>query len=96
MNYETAAAKYGTVTHAGQDLALTQYAYCENYGTEGGVRYYAHAIDRTGNEYRVAWDTTPEWEAAEDAYRADPENETPNEDESEACDWSSPAEVIAL
>ena len=96
MNYQAAAAKFGTVTHEGVELALSQQAYADNYGTDGGVRYFAKAIDVDGNEYRVSWDTTAAWDANEAAYQADPESNTPNEDESEACDWTSPAEVVAL
>jgi len=96
MDYQAAAAKFGTVNHEGVELALAQQAYADNYGTDGGVRYYAKAIDAQGNEYKVAWDTTAAWDAAEAAYQADPQNARPNEDESEACDWSAPAEVIEL
>ena len=58
----TQAADYGTVTFNGVLYTLTQDAYCDNYGTDGGVRYYAHATDAAGNKYRVAWDTTIEWD----------------------------------
>ena len=93
MNYQANAAKFGNVTHGTAILALTQQAYASNH--QDSIRYYASAIDAEGNEYRVAWDTTAAWDAAEDAYRADP-NESPNDDESLACDWSCPAEILAL
>ena len=75
---------YGSVKHNGMTLALTQDAYCENYGTDGSVRYYAQAKDATGNLYRVAWDTTAEWDEREPEDRSD---------ESEACDWSNPSVI---
>lgn len=94
--HQAAAAKFGTVeTSDGTTLALTQQAYADNHGTDGGVRYYAGAIDEDGNAYRVSWDTTAAWDAREAAYRADPENAAPAEDESDACDWSAPAEIVA-
>ena len=96
MDYQAAAAKYGTVEHNGTVLALTQQAYAENHGTDGGVRYYAAAIDAEGNEYRVEWDTTAAWDAITKAYWADPENAPTPDDESLACDWTAPAAVIAL
>ena len=96
MDYQSAAAEFGTVEHNGMTLALTQQAYVNNYGTDGAVRYYAAAIDTDGNDYRVEWDTTARWDAAEAAHKADPENNDAPEDESLACDWDSPAEITAL
>ncbi len=55
---------FGTVEHNGKTLILTEQAYMDNYGTDGAVRYYAHAIDDEGNTYRVAWDTTAEHDMA--------------------------------
>jgi hypothetical protein len=78
---------YGSVQYNGQTLAMTQYAYCDNYGTYGAVRYYAQAKDADGNVYRVAWDTTAEWDALE------PEDRT---DESDACDWSAPVAAVLI
>lgn len=55
---------YGTVTFEGVTYTLTQQAYVDNYGTDGGVRYYARAIDEAGNGYKIAWDTTLAWDAS--------------------------------
>jgi len=87
---------FGTVNHNGATITLTQAAYANNHGTDGGVRYRAHGVDSDGGEYLVEWDTTASWDAAEAAYKADPENAAPNEDESTACDWGSPASVTAI
>ena len=57
------AKKHGTVTFKGTKYWLTKDAYVDNYGTDGEVRYYSKAIDRKGNEYRVSWDTTAEFDA---------------------------------
>lgn len=75
---------YGRVEHKGKTLTLMQDAYCDNYGTDGGVRYYASARDAAGNIYRIAWDTTAEWDDM------DPEDQ---DDESNACAWDNPASV---
>lgn len=103
ITYHAAAEKYGTVDHGGAALALTQQAYCENYGTDGGVRYYASAVDIEGNEYRVSWDTTQAWDAATAAAKVSlaESGELGNEeyllqDESNACDWDSPADITPV
>lgn len=83
--------QYGTVTHSGKTLTLTQQAYVSNNGTDGGVRYYAAAIDADGNEYMVAWDTTPAWDE-----RLAANDESDSFDESEACDWDTPADIREL
>lgn len=93
--HHVAAKKFGTVNHDGITLALTQQAYANNYGTDGGVCYRASAIDAEGRAYLARWDTTDAWDAREAAYRADPENASPAEDESEACDWSAPVEIVS-
>lgn len=57
--------EYGTVEFGGKTYILTQQAYCNNYGTDGGVRYYAHAVaadDADDATYKVVWDTTEEWD----------------------------------
>lgn len=87
--YTTAAKEYGAVSYEGKTLALTQQAYASNYGTFGGVVYKAHAIDEEGNVYTVTWQTTEEWDNAE------PDSAIFN-DESNACDWDNPYDVIAL
>jgi hypothetical protein len=78
---------HGTVEFNGITYTLTQDAYCDNYGTDGGVRYYAHATGPDGGEYRVAWDTTEAWDALDGEDRWD---------EGDACDWADPVEVIAI
>jgi len=55
---------YGTVDYEGKTLTLTQMAYADNYGTNGEVRYYAHAEDEEGNTFKVVWETTLEWDEA--------------------------------
>ena len=92
--FNDAASEFGTVEHNGVELALTQQAYVN--GTDGAVRYYAAAIDTDGNDYRVEWDTTARWDAAEAAYKTDPANNDAPEDESLACDWNNPVEITAL
>jgi hypothetical protein len=87
---------YGTVNFNGKTLTLTQGAYCDNYGTQGNVRYYASAVDADGNKYIVAWDTTEQWQQWQKEY-ANHDNDYDYiaglEDESNACDWDNPIEV---
>lgn len=64
---------FGTVKHDGKTLYLTEQAYMDNYKADGAVRYYAHAVDKNGNEYRVAWDTTEEYNLANELFRLDEE-----------------------
>ncbi len=59
---------YGAVQHGNDTLTLTSMPEAGNYGTDGGVRYYAPAVDQAGNRYRVAWDTTQEWDTTNAAY----------------------------
>lgn len=61
--HRVAAKKFGTVEHDGRTLALTQQAYCDAYGTDGTVCYYASAVDDEGGTYKVRWDTTADWDA---------------------------------
>lgn len=96
MDYQAAAAKFGTVEHEGKTLALTQQAYCDNTGAGDQVAYFAAAVDADGNAYKVKWDTTMEWDEAQAAYRADPLNAPVPEDESAACDWSAPAAIVEI
>lgn len=51
-----------TIEHGNKELVLTEEAFPNNYGTNGEVRYHANAIDADGNEYRVVWETTVEWD----------------------------------
>ncbi len=66
--FEQLKKEFGTVSHNGIELAISQVAYCDNYGTDGEVRYYASAEDQEGNEYQVAWDTTAKWDEAGELY----------------------------
>ena len=66
--YNAMAKKYGEIKFQGKKYALTGDAGMDNYGTEGDVAYYGSAIDKIGNEYRVRWETTQEWDDAEKAY----------------------------
>lgn len=84
---------YGTVTFNGKVFALTQDAYFDNYGTDGGVRYYASAVDTDGNKYLVAWGTTEKWNEAQQEYKVTGEVNGCIEDESNACDWDNPVSV---
>lgn len=61
---EDLAKKNGTVEHDGKTIYLLDQATVGNYGTDGLVRYYADAIDADGIEYRIAWDTTDDWDLA--------------------------------
>ena len=89
------AKNYGTVEFKGTIYALTQDAYCDNYGTDGAVRYYASAVDASGNKYLVAWETTQAWNEAQELYKQTNEVSGFIEDESNACDWDNPIEVVA-
>jgi hypothetical protein len=64
---------FGDVTHNGITVHLTQQAYAENCGTDGGVYYQAKGVDNDGNEYRVTWSTY--------------DNADEIESEDEMCDW---------
>jgi len=55
------AKRYGTVFLGHYKYWLLDNARMDNYGTDGDVRYYAKAVDRHGNEYRVAWETLPDY-----------------------------------
>lgn len=73
-------ANFGTVTHNGKTLTLTQQAYLDCDGSDTGERYYsASAIDADGNEYKVRWEIYEGFEG---------------EDEGDACDWDSPSQIV--
>lgn len=93
--FEQLCKQFGTVEHGNKTLALTQQAYVNNHGTDGGVRYFAAAVDAEGNEYQVEWDTTAAWD---EAYKAARNGDDSGycDDESNACDWDTPAKVTAL
>jgi len=97
--YNANKKKYGEVTVGRKTVALTQFAYCDNYGTEGEVRYYAHAIDRNNNDYRVMWETVEGWDdhyCGEDGCCVMEDCGGWCEDESNACDWDSPVAINAV
>jgi hypothetical protein len=79
-------------------IVLTQQPYANNYGTDGGIRYYASGEDTAGNHYLVAWDTCREWDEAGDTYKASGYDDMPSilDDESNACAWETPAEIKPL
>jgi hypothetical protein len=93
MSIDDTNNNLGDVTFDGKIIHLAEQAYPNNYGTDGGVRYYAKGVDDAGSEYLVAWDTTAEWDAEQDAYRADPDNFQASLQEEDACDWSSPVDI---
>ncbi|MFA5099470.1 MAG: hypothetical protein WC547_01115 [Candidatus Omnitrophota bacterium] len=79
----------------GIEITLTTEASAENYGTNGSVVYTADGVDSNGNKYSVTWNTTAEWnEANEEGVDedGDPVNSYCN-DESNACDWDNPESV---
>jgi hypothetical protein len=90
----------GTVEHPEKGmLYLLQPAYMSD---SDRTVYQARAIDAVGNEYLVRWDTTDAWEDAYAECREEQERtgdysyvSSYLEDESNACDWNSPA-VIEL
>jgi hypothetical protein len=85
------------VNYAGHTYTLQQDAYADNYGTDGAVRYYAHATDNDGNDYIVMWSPSPAWEAAQqEARESNDWSDYPAilDDEGNACDWDNPVDVI--
>ncbi len=66
------------INFEGKTYTLTQDAYIDG-PAEGTPYYRAMAIDQEGNEYEVTWEVVENWEQIED--------------ESEMCDWDSPASV---
>lgn len=79
-----ANAKFGTVNHNGKTLTLTQQAFLDCDGSSTGERYWRAILlcrDEDGNEYRVHWKIYDGFDG---------------EDEGDACDWESPAEIKRL
>lgn len=85
-NFKDLSDRFGTVTYEGVVYALSQDAYFANNGQS---EYHCHAVTEAycneANEFAspshlVIWDVI------------NPEAE----DESDACDWSSPYNVVAL
>lgn len=77
-------ANFGTVTHNGKTLTLTQQAYLDCDGSDTGERYYsASAIDADGNEYKVRWEAVVVGISVSlDSVIVD------------ACDWDSPSQIV--
>lgn len=66
-DYTTAKKQHGEVTLGKLTVALINDAIADNYGTNPTrVCYYAPAIDTNGNKYQVRWETTPEWDEAQE------------------------------
>lgn len=86
--YLAAAAKRSVVEFNGVEYALIDDAQVGNYGTDGGVAYFAAAVDRTGSRHRVMWETTAEWDT-----RTEEEHAERAGDQSDACDWDAPVAV---
>lgn len=61
-----------TLKYQGYEITLTGEAFADNYGTDGGVRYYSWGKleNKSGNQVdvRVAWDTTAEWDENAERY----------------------------
>jgi hypothetical protein len=100
-SYAESKDEYGEVTLGDITVALTMQAYCNNYGTDGGVRYYARAVDTGGATYRVTWDTSIDWDThvcdedqQQDSQGQDiPLSCTWCEDENNTCDWDNPTSI---
>lgn len=90
------AQDFGTITCDAGTFELLQDAYPENYGTDGGIRFYASARGVGGDTCRLGWDTTQAWKDNEAANQAAlSAGEIPDDlDYSDACDWQKPNEVI--
>lgn len=100
QEFEKMAKENGTVEYQGKTIYLTQQAHADNTyrdGRNGDLVYRAHGIDTNGNEYRVEWETTAEWDdhQSRDEYHDHNGADTCGwcEDESNACDWDSPSRV---
>lgn len=66
-----------TVKFEGKTFFLEQQAYPDNYGTDGGVRYYAAAIDENGERYKVVWDTLEQWDNGNEVAQLEAQLEDP-------------------
>jgi hypothetical protein len=91
------SSKYGTINYDGKTYILTEQAYLENY--QGETAYFAHAKDSDGNDYKVVWMTCTAWEEASAKYNKtgkDEDYDSILDDESNACIWDEPYDVIAI
>jgi len=102
MKYEEYVKQYGEVEFKGKKYALTENAYCDNY--KDGIRYFARAIDKDGNEYEVHWETTYQWDLSNEYDKleniwSDGSANAAMDKASEAlaeADYHNPADVEAL
>jgi hypothetical protein len=78
MNFAAAKEKFGAVVFGGVEYALTNMAQADNYGTDGAVRYYASAINEAGDSFRVAFETTAAWDAANAKAQAELRDDEPD------------------
>ena len=91
---------YGKVTFNGNEVILEDSAWAENY--RDGVRYYAHGHIADGRRYRIAWDTTDKW----NTHQNNPDHPMHSgvfvwscdwcDDESNACDWDNPVDMVSV
>lgn len=71
------------VTKNNLTVKITKDAFVD--GLYDDVWYEGRGVDENGNEYKIIWDLKPEYDG----------NNLP-QDESDACDWDSPREIIKL
>ena len=67
---------YGTTECNGTTYQVTMQPECGNYGTEGGIAWYANGTDDEGFPVRIVWLPT-------EAYLASDQT-----DDGDACDWT--------
>lgn len=87
MPQQPTTQSFGTVTHNGVALTLTQVAYpdrCINGDTDftpGEDLYAARATDAAGNVYLVRWEIT---------------GDVDGDDASNVCNWDSPTSAVLI
>lgn len=82
------------VTWDGRTINLAEEAQPGNYGTDGGVRYYAHGVRDDGARVRVAWDDQYPDHRDDGAGNCSVGGCTVNHDDGyNACDWDNPVDV---
>ena len=67
-----------TIIYNGTQYTLTDNPQMDNFGTDGAVRFYGHAIDGDGLDYSVQYETLYDWDGV---------------DQGDACDWDNPVEI---
>jgi len=75
-----------TVTFEGKEITLTQDAYLD--GTHEASYYQASGVDTDGNDVIVKWEIYEHWLNEDGSLNGE------LEDESDACDWDKPVDVI--